>query len=104
MIGVWCSPDEFEFIGKAAKSQGLSKGNYCRQVVLGNLPQAGITDGPVSRKEFKELHRELSAIGNNLNQLTRKANTTGALQHQKLFENIRDDLSQIGNRLLEELI
>lgn len=104
MVGVWCDDDEFSFIESEAKNAGVSKGNFCRQVVLGKLPQPGNIDGPISRKEFKDLHRELAAIGNNINQLAKKANTLDQLPGLKVLEEISKDISRIGDKLLEEIV
>lgn len=104
MIGVWCSEEEFNFITKAATKEGLSKGNYCRQVVLGKRPQAVNNPSvPVTQSQAEELRLELKRIGNNLNQIARVANTTKEAPVEKKVNQARFELSSVMGELREAL-
>ena len=61
--------DEWEIVKANAESMNLSTTKFIvKMSVEGKAGQSSITD-------IADLNRQLSAIGNNLNQLTRKANT-----------------------------
>lgn len=102
-VQFWCDENEFEFILTESKKAGISRGNFCRKVVLGELPQPG-GKGGVSRKEFKDLHREFAAIGNNLNQIAKKFNATENPPQAEILDQIKRDLSVVNDRLLEEIL
>lgn len=101
-VQFWCDELEFEFILKESKKAGISRGNFCRQVVLGQLPQPG-ERGRISRKEFKDLHREFAALGNNVNQIAKKFNTTEQPPEIDVLDHIKIEIDRLSNRLLEEL-
>lgn len=104
MIGVWCSAEEFNFIKKAATKEGLSKGNYCRQVALGQRPQAVKNPSViVTQSQAEELRLELKRIGNNLNQIARVANTTKEAPVEKKVDQVRLELSNVMGELREAL-
>lgn len=84
MIGVWCTQNEHDAIKKRAKKSGLTKGRYVREVALCELPQgeAG-ADKYELIEEFEKLRKELGAIGNNINQIAKLGNQTGAFDRER---------------------
>ena len=60
--------EEAQDLQKKVKKSGLSQEGYLRQIVAGNT----LREKP--DKEFYDCMRELSAIGNRINQLAAKAN------------------------------
>ncbi len=61
--------DEWEIVKANAEKMNLSTTKYIvKKSLEGNVVQSSISD-------VADLNRQLSAIGNNLNQLARKANT-----------------------------
>lgn len=67
----WFSRDEAQNLQKKAKKACLSEAGLIRLLVKGYEPKEKPDDC------FYDVMRELSAIGNNLNQLTAKANALG---------------------------
>jgi hypothetical protein len=65
------SQAEYEKILSQAEASGLSVSDYCRQAALTGEIKAAI------RPEVIPLLNELRAIGNNLNQLVKKAQADG---------------------------
>ena len=104
MIGIWCSDEEFKFIKKVATKEGLSKGNYCRQVALGKRPQTVKNpSATVTQSQAEELRLELKRIGNNLNQIARVANTTKEAPVVEEIDQVRFELSTVMGVLHEAL-
>ena len=68
---IWFSKDEAQELQKKAKKACLSEAALIRLLLRGYEPR----EQPDSR--FYDSMRELSAIGNNLNQLAAKAHTLG---------------------------
>jgi hypothetical protein len=103
-IQFWCDDQEFKRINQQAEQTGISRGNYCRQVVLGDLPQhTPHGSGAVTRQEVKQLHKELRAIGINLNQLSKHANATHELPHLKKIETGIEAFNKLNRAILEVL-
>lgn len=103
-IQFWCDSSEFDFIKKESEKAGISRGNFCRQVVLGHLPQSShISNGSITRQDVKELHKELRAIGTNLNQLAKHANTTQAVPHLEKIESGIEEFTRLNQEILEVL-
>lgn len=70
-IRVWLSRSENAELNRKAKMTGLPKSTVIRLLLHGYEPR----EKPDAR--FYEAMRQLSAIGNNINQLAVKANTLG---------------------------
>lgn len=68
---IWFSRDEAQELQRKAKKACLSEAGLIRLLVKGYEPKEKPDD------RFYDVMRELSAIGNNLNQLTAKANALG---------------------------
>jgi hypothetical protein len=80
-LGVQLTPTERAELEEAAAQSGASLSQYVRELCLRRSDVAAAVGGARRNPEAKRLMYELSAIGNNLNQLTRVANTTHAAPH-----------------------
>lgn len=74
----WFSRDEAQDLQKKAKKTCLSEAALVRLLVKGYEPK----ERPDER--FYDVMRQLSAIGNNINQLAVKANSLGFVDAKKL--------------------
>lgn len=83
---------EYRRITRRAKSCGLGKSAYIRQLIVGYEPR----ESPPA--DYFAMTRELKEIGNNLNQLAFVANTTGLIDEAAYYEQVirlRDSLRRI---------
>ena len=79
-LHVQLTPAEREKIEAAAQAAGSpSLSQFARDYILRRTLRARRVAGVRRNPEAKRLMYELSAIGNNLNQLARVANTTGVV-------------------------
>lgn len=79
-------------ITRRAKSCGLTKSAYVRQLIIGYKPR----ESPPA--DYFAMTRELKGIGNNMNQLSFVANATGLIDEATYYENVihlRDALRRI---------
>ncbi len=74
----WFSRDEAQDLQKKAKKACLSEAGLVRLLLRGYEPREKPDD------RFYDVMRELSAIGNNVNQLAAKANTLGFIDAPQL--------------------
>jgi len=91
-ISLRLSEVEYKKITRKAKSCGLTKSAYVRQLILGYTPKES---PPVDYYSFT---RELKEIGNNLNQLAFVANATGLIDESEYYKEVvrlRDVLRRI---------
>ena len=91
--------DEWEIVKSNAEKMNLSTTKYIvKMSVEGKAGQSSITD-------VADLNRQLSAIGNNLNQLARKANTVNSIYADDYFQmkTSYEDLCRILNRRISIL-
>lgn len=75
-LGVQLTPSERAELEFAATEAETSLSQYVRELCLRRTAEAATVGGARRNPEAKRLLHELSAIGNNLNQLARIANTT----------------------------
>ena len=87
-FSLWLDDYEFGFLTENAKRTGLKKEQYIRKLIM----QREIRPRPPD--EYAKLLRELSAIGNNINQLAYKANGLGII-HLAEVRRMREALEQI---------
>lgn len=83
---------EYRRITRRAKSCGLSKSAYVRQLIVGYEPR----ESPPA--DYFSMTHELKEIGNNLNQLAFVANATGLIDEAAYYEEVvhlRDSLRRI---------
>lgn len=84
-LGVQLTPTERAELEFAAAEAGARLSQYIRELCLRRAADAAVVGGARRNPEAKRLMHELSAIGNNLNQLARVANTSRAApQHEEL--------------------
>ena len=72
------SKEEAQHLEHLQTVSGLSKSAIVRQLI------SGCSIKPRPAESYRELSRELSAIGNNLNQITCLANATGRLDDPQI--------------------
>lgn len=77
---IWLSKDEAQLLQKKAKKACLSESTLVRYLINGYEPKEKPDD------RFYDVMRELSAIGNNINQLSVKANAKGFIDAPKIKE------------------
>lgn len=80
---IWLNREEAQQLQKKAKKACLTEAALIRQLLSGYEPR----EAP--RDEFYKFNRELSHIGNNLNQIAIKVNTTGQVNSQDLDTELR---------------
>ncbi len=86
------SEKEYKRITRRAKSCGLTKSAYVRQLIIGYKPKE------LPPADYFAMTRELKEIGNNLNQLAFVANATGLIDEAAYYENVihlKDSLLRI---------
>lgn len=91
------SEKEYKRITRRAKSCGLTKSAYVRQLIIGYKPK----ESPPA--DYFAMTRELKEIGNNMNQLAFMANATGLIDEAAYYENVihlRNSLRHIENAIL----
>ncbi len=81
-IQFWLDKKEAEALQKRVKKSGLSREAYLRHLVNGLIPQ----EAPPP--DYYSMMRELYRIGNNLNQIARKAHALQALDVQRYDANL----------------
>jgi hypothetical protein len=65
---------ELKYLNKNCAVSGMRREQFLRQMIM------GVELKPRPPDSYKELTRELSAIGNNINQIAHLANSTGQAQ------------------------
>lgn len=91
------TPEEWEIICKKAKSARLRTGTYIRRMSV---------KGEIKYYELKELvtlKRAFLSIGNNLNQIAKVANESGAV-YQKDIEDLQEEFKYFRTAILKLLL
>lgn len=91
-VKVYFSDTEKENFDNLVKKSKLSQSEYMRRCLLDK--EIIVIDG------IGEMVKELKAIGNNLNQLTKIANTTGSIQG---LDHIKSELSEVWEKVFQAL-
>ena len=73
------TPTERAELERAAEAAGTHLSQYVRELCLRRAGDAAVVAGTKRNPEARALAHELTAIGNNLNQLARIANSTKAM-------------------------
>ncbi len=76
------TPTQRAELEKAARAEGLSLSRHAREMCLRRSAAAQIVAGTRRNPNALALINELTAVGNNLNQLTRLANTLKTVPQQ----------------------
>jgi len=84
------APEEWDKIQARAAEVHLPPSTYVRQTALGYRLSGRINSAAVAA---------LGRIGNNLNQLTRIANTTGRLDYSQRLESVLNELLEVMRQL-----
>lgn len=79
-VGLWLSDQELAHLKRQCELSGLTANAYLQKLLLGEALR------PRPPDEYAALLRELSALGNNLNQLARKANGLGAASQEDIAQ------------------
>lgn len=93
-IGLWLDENELAHLKSLCELSGLSANAYLRKLLLGEAVR------PRPPDEYAALLRELSALGNNLNQLVRKANSLGTASQTDIAQAVI--LAEEAFRLVKE--
>lgn len=75
------TPSERAELEKGATDAGTHLSEYVRELCFRRSGDAPVVAGTKRNPDARALARELTAIGNNLNQLARVANSTKAMPH-----------------------
>ncbi len=73
---VWLNREEAMLLKKKAKKVGLKESELVRSLIVGFEPREKPDD------RFYDVMKEMRAIGNNLNQIARKANSLNFIDYQ----------------------
>ena len=77
-VSVWMTEQEYQHLKKQTARGGLGVDPFIRNLV------AGTEIKPHPPEEYAALLREMSAIGNNINQLAHWANARGSAREEEL--------------------
>lgn len=96
-VHVYLYEDEYEKYVSQVEKSGLSKSQYMRQLINGykikELPPL----------DYYNLIRELNAIGNNLNQIARIANSIGEID-ERMYMQVIEELRTFQLKLLQVMV
>jgi len=79
-FSIWLNEKEYIKLEKLAKTTGLKKAPIIRSLIM------EFEVKPHPPENFAKLLRELSAIGNNINQIARVANSTKIISNDEINE------------------
>ena len=83
------SDQEFKRLKQLVKKTGYSQEHYLRSVIFGRIPKA------LPPIDYYGMMRELNAIGNNLHQISARANKTGFFLAEKYDENYKQLMEKV---------
>lgn len=93
-ISIRLSEKEYAHLKEQAGLAGLKIEPFLRNLI------SGVKMKPRPKEEWAELIRQLSAIGNNINQIAHRANIHGLTDKQTLF-NVQEELAKIRQKMDE---
>jgi hypothetical protein len=99
-LGVQLTPSERQGLAEAAEGAGARLSDYVRSLCLQRSAAAGLVAGTRRNPEAKALMFELTAIGNNLNQLARHANTSGRMPEAAALHEVLELVKAAMGRVL----
>ena len=99
-IGFKITPSERAELEKAAAATGASLSQHTRELCLCQSAAAQIVTGNRRDPATRALINELAAVGNNLNQLSRLANTERAAPQLDELKETTAQLKAVFSRLL----
>lgn len=87
---------EFEYLKSLVEASGLERGHYIRREILKSEPVVRIKMPEVNQKTYIQL----SAIGNNINQSTKKLNGNEYFDKNEV-DKLMFNIKQVSRRILE---
>lgn len=99
VIELFLTEKDYERLTKTAQHYGLSRSGFCQQLVLSNISD---TVWIPNQQLISELQISIRKIGNNINQLTKLANSQKELTPQ-LWEEAYQKLQQLEELIKENL-
>jgi uncharacterized protein (DUF1778 family) len=97
-VGLHLTPSERAELDSAAALQGANVSDYSRELLFRR--SAAVVAGTRRNPEAATLARELSAVGNLLNQIARHANATGELRDLETLDELLDLIKQALSRVI----
>lgn len=94
---VWLNREEVGILKKKAKQVGLNESELLRNLIVGFEPREKPSE------EFYEAMKEMRAIGNNLNQIARKANSLNFVDYP-LYKKEADKWNQFMIKIKKEFL
>ena len=93
-ISIRLSEKEYAHLKEQADLAGLKIEPFLRNLI------SGVKMKPRPKEEWAELIRQISAVGNNINQIAHHANIHGLTDKQTLF-NVQQELAKIRQKMDE---
>lgn len=93
-ISIRLSEKEYLHLKEQAGLAGLKIEPFLRNLI------SGVKMKPRPQEEWAELIRQISAVGNNINQIAHRANIHGLTDKQTLF-NVQQELAKIRQKMDE---
>lgn len=93
-ISIRLSEKEYAHLKEQADLAGLKIEPFLRNLIT------GVKMKPRSQEEWAELIRQMSAVGNNLNQITNRANIHGLTDKQTLLA-VKESLDKLWQKMDE---
>ncbi|MBA0216229.1 plasmid mobilization relaxosome protein MobC [Pectobacterium brasiliense] len=87
---------EFEYLKSLVEASGLERGHYIRKEILNSEPVVKRKMPEVNQKTYIQL----SAIGNNINQSTKKINSNEYFDKNEV-DKLMFNIKQVSRRILE---
>ena len=97
-VGLHLTPSERAELDSAAALQGANVSDYSRELLFRR--SAAVVAGTRRNPEAAVLARQLSGLGNLLNQIARHANATGELRDAETLEEVLDLIKQALSRVI----
>lgn len=91
---IYMSDAEWEKVHRLAKASGRSVSAYFRSLLNLKVPK------PVPPESYRDLYRELAAIGNNVNQMAKLAHARGSAEYIHFAKDL-ETIYSIQRKLME---
>lgn len=102
-VAVRCTPAKHAAYEAAAAKAGLSVGAYLRALADGAPGPRAVRRPTVERVALAQVLGALGRVGSNINQLTRVANTTGALPQTAELKRVQEEIATMRAALMKAL-
>lgn len=80
---IWVDDETWEIVKASSKITGLSISAYIRKLALLRLPRQ------LPPEDFHKIYIELSAIGNNVNQMAKLCNINGSADYSRFSKDLK---------------